>query len=324
VTLGQLLKDRRNELGKSIEQISTATRIHVRVLKALEEDQYAQLPARTFTRGFIITYCKALQLDADDIMKSYHDFLESKFSERPEKDQGHHGYAFETSENEQKNKGLIIVASIAAFFAILTLLFFKPQNHKHREKHKELIAEEVEMAAAEAQLKAASDAALQGTASPTANSTATPAVAAGTATPAQAIIATAVPASSPVTTILSTPAPETIALASPTPSPADAMNKGDLIPVEAVGVKVNFQALEDVIIRYRSDDRPLSGLNLRKDKQLVIKATGEILFETSNPEKLKVKISYKNNPGTSYEPLKEGRLKLKSDGTRTSLSAGAN
>jgi hypothetical protein len=89
-------------------------------------------------------------------------------------------------------------------------------------------------------------------------------------------------------------------------------------------VKVNFQALEDVIIRYRSDDRPLSGLNLRKDKQLVIKATGEILFETSNPEKLKVKISYKNKPGTSYEPLKEGRLKLKSDGTRTSLSAGAN
>jgi len=97
-----------------------------------------------------------------------------------------------------------------------------------------------------------------------------------------------------------------------------------LIPVEAVGVKVNFQALDDVIIRYRSDDRPLSGLNLRKDKQLVIKATSELLFETSHPEKLKVKFSYKNKPGSGYEQLKEGRLKLKSDGTRTPIPAGAN
>ena len=51
MTLGQVLKNNRLELGKSIEQIATATRIHVKVLKALEEDQYGELPARAFTRG---------------------------------------------------------------------------------------------------------------------------------------------------------------------------------------------------------------------------------------------------------------------------------
>ncbi len=333
MTLGQLLKDRRNELGKSIEQISTATRIHVKVLTALEEDRYSLLPARAFTRGFIITYCKALQLNPDEIMKSYHDFLESKFSERPEKDQGHHGYAFESSENDQKNKGLIIVASIAAFFAIVTLLFFKPQNHKRREKHKELIAEEVELAAAEAQLKAASDA-LQGTASPALTAPSqTPSVSTSTvASPviaATPIVATTTPAASnsPVTTTVTAAAsPIASPVATPTtsPSPADLMNKGDTIAAEAIGVKVNFQALEDVIIRYRSDDRPLSGLNLRKDKQLVIKAANEIEFETSNPEKLKFKTMFKNKPGSGYQDLKEGHLKLKSDGTSTPVKTRMN
>jgi cytoskeletal protein RodZ len=322
VTLGQLLKDRRNELGKSIEQIATATRIHVKVLTALEEDQYSLLPARAFTRGFIITYCKALQLNPDEIMKSYHDFLDSKFSERPEKDQGHHGYAFESSENDQKNKGLIIVASIAAFFAIVTLLFFKPQNHKRREKHKELIAEEVELAAAEAQLKAASDA-LQGTASPPAAASSPAASPVITASP---IVASTSPTPSASTTIMANATPAASPMASPTtsPSPADLMNKGDTITADSIGVKVNFQALEDVIIRYRSDDRPLSGLNLRKDKQLVIKATNEIEFETSNPEKLKFKTSFKNKPGSAYQDLKEGHLKIKSDGTSVPVKTKMN
>ena len=138
MTLGQLLKSKRLELGKSVEQIATATRIHTKVLRALEEDRYGELPARAFTRGFIITYCKALQLDPNKIIRDYHDFLESKFAERPEKDHGHQGYAFEGKETEQNKRWMIISASAAAFFAVLTLLFFKPQNHKHKEKHKEL------------------------------------------------------------------------------------------------------------------------------------------------------------------------------------------
>ncbi len=314
MTLGQILKNKRTELDKTIEQISTATRIHVKVLQALEEDRYSDLPARAFTRGFIITYCKALQLDSDEILKSYHDFLDSKFAERPEKDRGHQGYAFETSENEQKNRGMIIIASVAAFFAILTLLFFKPQNHKHREKHKELIAEEAEMAAAEAELKAATEA-LQASESPGANATPQ-----ANATPVTPALPAAVPTATNSTTTVST-TPE----ASPSPSPKeDPMNKGDTIAVETVGVKVNFQATEDVIIRYQSDQRPVSGLNLRKDKQLVIKGTGSIRFETSNPERLKWKVTFQNKPGTGYQELKEPRMEVKSDGSKNPLSAWAN
>ncbi len=322
MTLGQVLKARRTELGKSIEQIATATRIHVKVLNALENDQYAELPARAFTRGFIITYCKALQLNADEIMASYRDFLDSKFAERPEKDQGHHGYAFESKETEQKNRGNIIIAAIAAFFVILTLLFFKPQNHKHREKHKELIAEEADMVATEAALKAASDNTLQAESSPVANSTpttnATPATIAATAAkPSPASSVAPLLARSPFLTNTPTPSPTPI-------SKEDPMNKGDTISQEAAGVKVNFLATEDVIIRYRSDDRPMFGLNLRKDKQLVIKASEKIQFETSSPEKLKYKTTFKNKPTSPYKDLKEPRLELRSDGSQNPLKAWVN
>lgn len=70
MTLGQLLKSKRSELGRSLEQISAATKIHVKILQALENDQYSELPARTFTRGFIVTYCKALKLDSDQVLKN--------------------------------------------------------------------------------------------------------------------------------------------------------------------------------------------------------------------------------------------------------------
>lgn len=298
MTLGQLLKNRRNALGKSIEQIATATRIHLKVLQALENDEYAQLPARAFTRGFIITYCKALQLDPNETLESYHDFLESKFAERPEKDKGHQGYAFEGRESEQQKKGMMIIASSAAFFAILTLLFFKPQNHKHREKHKELMAEQTESNPVENSLPdlpsspTPMNAKVETAGTPTSSNT--PMMAAIQETP--------IPKPSPT--------PAEIAKSSPTPSPSDNMNKGDLLKPEEIGVKLNLQAKEDVLVQYQSDERPKFSLNLRKDRQLVIKATQKIRFETEHPELLIYKVKNKKMNQVSYSELKEKTIQV--------------
>jgi cytoskeleton protein RodZ len=141
MTLGQLFKNKRNELGRSLEQISASTRIHIKTLTALENDEYAELPARTFTRGFIITYCKALRLDSNEVLKNYHDFLDSKFSERSARDKGHQGYVFEGKELEQNKRWMVIGATLAVFFAISVLLIFKPQNSHRKEKHKEFVEE---------------------------------------------------------------------------------------------------------------------------------------------------------------------------------------
>jgi cytoskeletal protein RodZ len=300
VTLGQLLRNRRTELGKSIEQIATATRIHLKVLQALENDEYSQLPARAFTRGFIITYCKSLQLNPDEILSSYHDFLESKFSERPEKDKGHQGYAFETRESEQQKKGMMIIASSAAFFAILTLLFFKPQNHKHREKHKELMTEQTE--------SNPSEDGIPGSGNPTSSST--PMNGAEVAARTPVVSASPMIAANPSPSSTPVPTPSEIVKATPTPAPNDNLNKGDLLKPEEVGVKLNVQAKEDVLVKYQSDERPPFNLNLRKDRQLVIKASQKIRFETEHPELLVYKIKTKKVNQAAYGELKEKSIQL--------------
>lgn len=329
MTLGQVLKSKRLELGKSVEQIATATRIHVKVLKALEEDHYSDLPARAFTRGFIVAYCKALQLDSDQFLRDYHDFLESKFAERPEKDHGHHGYAFESKETEQNKRWMIISASVAAFFAILTLLFFKPQNHKHKEKHKELIAEEAEITTETAALNPA--------ATPSVTPEVTISTATATPTPSTVAVATvsATPAASstPVATPITTPTP-TVAIASPTPTPIaavasptpkeDPLSKGDDLLQKDAKIKIVILAVEDTLIHYHSDQRKPFSIMLRKDKQLVIKAMDLIRVETASPERLKYKLNFKNKATSGeYLEFKQERLELRPDGTENTFNAGA-
>jgi len=335
VTLGQVLKSKRLELGKSIEQIATATRIHIKVLKALEEDQYADLPARAFTRGFIIAYCKALQIDSEQILRDYHDFLESKFAERPEKDHGHQGYAFEGKEQERTRRWQFIIAGGAAFFMVLALLFFKPQNRKHKEKHKELIAEEAEIAANEATLAPSvtpvDPNAANASVTPTATLNASPSAAivannfviaapspsSSIAAPTSTINATPTPIASPIPT--ATP----VATATPTPIKEDPLNKGDGLLPKDTGVKIVLQATEDTMIHYHSDDRKPFSIMLRKDKQLVIKASSLIRVETDSPEHLKYKLNFKNKAPTAFSELKQGRVELRSDGTETNFDAGA-
>ena len=55
----------------SLEEISAATKISVRLLTALEEGNRARLPAPVFTRGFIRAYCLHLGLDPAEKINSY-------------------------------------------------------------------------------------------------------------------------------------------------------------------------------------------------------------------------------------------------------------
>ena len=69
--LGEELKRRREELGISLVEISEATRIGTRFLKAIETDNFAALPGGIFTRSFIRAYAKEVGMDADYAIALY-------------------------------------------------------------------------------------------------------------------------------------------------------------------------------------------------------------------------------------------------------------
>jgi len=67
-TLGQLIKERREAKGLTPEEVSTATRIKLAFLKAIEEDNYRLLPDEAYILRFLYDYATFLNLDWNEVM----------------------------------------------------------------------------------------------------------------------------------------------------------------------------------------------------------------------------------------------------------------
>ncbi|MGD8326699.1 MAG: DUF4115 domain-containing protein [Sphingomonadales bacterium] len=69
--LGQRLTDKREELALTIEEISRETRIPERYLKALEEEDFKELPGGVYASAFVRSYARRLGLDEASISAQY-------------------------------------------------------------------------------------------------------------------------------------------------------------------------------------------------------------------------------------------------------------
>jgi len=69
--LGTYLSQLREERGPSIEELARVTRVSSRYLEALEREDFAQLPAPVFTKGYIRAYCQALGVPAEEALSRY-------------------------------------------------------------------------------------------------------------------------------------------------------------------------------------------------------------------------------------------------------------
>ena len=67
-TAGAELRAAREGAGLSIEEVAQQLKLAPRQVKALEDDDYAKLPGRTFVRGFVRNYARAFGLDADELV----------------------------------------------------------------------------------------------------------------------------------------------------------------------------------------------------------------------------------------------------------------
>ena len=68
---GEELRRERQIREISLEEISSATKISVRLLTALEQGDVRRLPAPAFTRGFIRAYARHLGIDPEEKVNAY-------------------------------------------------------------------------------------------------------------------------------------------------------------------------------------------------------------------------------------------------------------
>ncbi|MGD8861420.1 MAG: helix-turn-helix transcriptional regulator [Myxococcales bacterium] len=70
-SVGSYLKREREARKVSVAELAQTTRIPIRVLRQIEDDEHDQLPADVFVRGFLRAYARALGLDEEHVLARY-------------------------------------------------------------------------------------------------------------------------------------------------------------------------------------------------------------------------------------------------------------
>jgi len=73
---GSYLKHERELRGVPLEEISGTTKIHIRFLKALEENSFDQLPGEVFIKGYIRSYANTIGSDVEELLNIYKESVE--------------------------------------------------------------------------------------------------------------------------------------------------------------------------------------------------------------------------------------------------------
>ena len=80
---GSRLKSAREAAGLSLDQVAQQLKLAPRQVRALEDEDFAQLPGRTFARGFVRNYARLLNLDGDNLLSMLPDAAHAPALEAP-------------------------------------------------------------------------------------------------------------------------------------------------------------------------------------------------------------------------------------------------
>jgi len=336
--LGEYLRVERERRGITLEQVASATKINVKLLQALEGDQFVDLPAKPFVRGFVISYSRFVGLDPKEVLTQFQSFLEEKVQERPAHVALDIGYSEERQSNERSRKLLGGVLIICVILSFVVLAFLKPSlKHKHL-AHLEQLRQAHEKEGADPGNSAAAltsknipyvlspkllEEALNRPLAPPAVTPQEAQVPAKTneKTETKVIVAAQPPKPEVKPEVKPEPKPEIKVDAkieakpeskpkgdSPyigkdptrTAAETDPLNKGDKLSGAEVNFKVVLKTTSNINVRYQVDDLGMMRYHLVKDKMLVLRGKQNVWFQSSDPSSLLVRM--KNG---QYKPMSE-------------------
>ena len=86
LTLGEKLRQAREERDVSISEVAEQTRISPLYIEAIENDDYSPLPGGIFNKGFIKSFAKFVGVDEDEALQDYSRQLSQQNEGQPEAD----------------------------------------------------------------------------------------------------------------------------------------------------------------------------------------------------------------------------------------------
>jgi flagellar biosynthesis protein FlhG len=73
---GDLLRQVREARGLTIEQMANTTKIAIYYLRHLEAEEFEDLPAKVYVRGYLKQIAKLLRLEVEPMVRSFMDRIE--------------------------------------------------------------------------------------------------------------------------------------------------------------------------------------------------------------------------------------------------------
>lgn len=300
IGLGEYLRSEREKRNITIEQVASATKINIKLLHALEGDNYELLPAKPFVRGFVTSYTRYVGLDHREVLTRFDSFLDEKSGKkfiRPA--DAPHIFVEKEGQTENNKTALTIVMVGFIIVGVLAAVLLKPLRHKrHAGKEKPAVTNEeivtvVPPPADGSALKAPAATAPAAAPAPVVTPTPTPS-STPTAKPTPVVTTAPVVAPAPKPTPTPTPKP------SPTPSPKPTATatptastaKPTSIPDKEVKHRLVVRSTEDSWVKYQVDDQPIKQYTLRKGQTIFVRARSSIRFRGFNPKG--IEISYDN------------------------------
>ncbi len=131
--LGEYLKNKREEKGLTIQQVANETKIQKMYLRAIEEQNFEELPEATYVKGFLKSYAKTIGVDPQEVLDVYVEMINEKKKDLYEE--------IEETENESNVKKIIIIAVlilIVFFVAVKVVGFFFADTDSEKTKSEKI------------------------------------------------------------------------------------------------------------------------------------------------------------------------------------------
>ena len=120
--IGAALKEERERQGLSLEDLEDRTKIRIRYLRALENEDWDIIPGPAYVRAFLRTYAEALGLDPEELVDDYREEFEAS---QPRSGLGEAvltEYRGVDRKRSRFNRRWLIAALIAGLVALLLVL----------------------------------------------------------------------------------------------------------------------------------------------------------------------------------------------------------
>ncbi|MCC5855679.1 MAG: DUF4115 domain-containing protein [Idiomarina sp.] len=107
---GDMLREAREQQKLTIADVAARLRLRKQLIEELEENKFDPKVAGTFTRGYLRSYAKFLQIDEDAVIAAYYELG----IEKPVRDNSMQSFSQRTKHESQDNRLMIITYIIIA------------------------------------------------------------------------------------------------------------------------------------------------------------------------------------------------------------------